>query len=686
MGNIAEVIIAKVDPVEYLTYNYGVKFRKEPRSYRSQCPVHDGSRGDSFSVLGNRLTCFACGFYGNIIDAVAEIEGIDQTSAIEKLANELNLPIGSYEEFQRQKTLAEQNKAKLAKYRRGITPYKDYLNGDRSISDETIEALQLGGDIDGIIIPLINLQGQVVAFARRNMNYKAKGQPKYTNTRNNELYEKAEFLYNFNRALKEMRKQRRVYVCEGYFDAAAADQQGLPCVAYASADLTRGHIKALNERAEDLYPQFTFFLAPDNDEEGQKRIPRMRDKFRQLAPRANVRVVLLPEGIKDFNDAHHAGIQIGELPTEPLDLYVLKKIVSDCQGEDEEFTAAKEFMSTVTNEIVKAECAKYLSHKWQRQEDTVQGWLQAKSNDDDMAKRFKEPEAAIDDLLALYASGAMTLGWETIDWGANSFYKTEVIILAARPGVAKTWIACMVALHLAIREKKRGIFFSLEMSAGSLYNRMVAIFLGKPMWEVEKLVKEKDPTVLNIKAALESRLYVVDDNDINVEMMDKIIAYANQRKFDEPCDFVVIDYMQFIKGCSKYDILAEETKALKPLAKKNKLLVIALSQISRQGRDYERPTMEMLKGAGELEQTGDTVGGLWVPGNNPELSDAEQKKLDGIIMFGFLKHRRGARIRDVALRFDTATTRIVEVKEQAEVVVQKKRRTQNAKPKDSAQS
>ena len=104
-----------------------------------------------------------------------------------------------------------------------------------------------------------------------------------------------------------MRKQGKIYLCEGYFDVASADDQGLACAGYTGANITQAHVRMLAKELNEYDKKFTVMFAPDNDEEGQKRIEQIRDKFREWGPQLNVRVVKIPDGYKDFSDLHQAG-------------------------------------------------------------------------------------------------------------------------------------------------------------------------------------------------------------------------------------------------------------------------------------------------------------------------------------------------------------------------------------------
>ena len=201
----------------------------------------------------------------------------------------------------------------------------------------------------------------IVAKAERNFR---EGVAKYINDKNNLYYSKGETLYNFDRARKCMRRTGALYLCEGYFDVAAADDQGLAAAGYTGANITQKQIQTLVKELSEFDKKFTILFAPDNDEEGQRRIPQIRDKFREWGRGLNVRVVIIPDGYKDFSDLHQAGISIESLPSEHIDVFCAMKGVEKCPDRETEFQYAIEYLTTVPNELIRTEIAEKLAKRW----------------------------------------------------------------------------------------------------------------------------------------------------------------------------------------------------------------------------------------------------------------------------------------------------------------------------------
>lgn len=222
-----------------------------------------------------------------------------------------------------------------------------------------------------------------------------------------------------------------------------------------------------------------------------------------------------------------------------------------------------------------------------------------------------------------------------------------------------TWFAIQMAVDAVVRQDKNALFFSMEMSAGALYERVVANLLGRPTEIVDQMLVEGDPLVYRVLDKLKQKLYVVDKNGLSISQVDAYVKDANAKLFDGNLDVVFIDYIQYMRGCAEYQVLAETAKGMKPLAKENNVHVVVLSQLNRGSKIWEKPTMADLKGGGDLEASADNVFLLWKPSANPSLLPEEAKILRNDIMVGVGKARSGSKIEELKLVFDEDKSRIV---------------------------
>lgn len=651
---VKDSIILRGDIPDYLIQR-GVKVKRIGNEYRCPCPIHHGTRGDSFCCSSKKWYCFSCCEGGSIIELHMALENVSYIEAIYQLANLYDIEIDSNEEYQKTKSYFDEQESIISKAERERDKIIEYLKKKRNLSDETIYALRYGFDPSNgnIIIPIRNSDGMIVAKAVRTF---AEGVPKYLNDKNNEYYAKGETLYNFDRAKKKMKKQKKLYLCEGYFDVASADDDGLACCGYNSATLTQNQIKLLVKELDEFNKDFVIMFAPDNDDEGQKRVPLIRDKFKQWGSSLNVRVVRIPDGYKDFSDLHVAGVSIEDLPSEHIDVFCCMQGIEDCPDRETEYTYALEYLRTVRNPLIRTEIAEKLAQRWGKRVEDITNFANGGKSETSLLKDFKQPLDAVQELRDLLNNGKIGVGFNGIDTSIGKLRKSEVVVLCAYSSVGKTFFAIEMALHCAFREKRNVIFFSMEMSASTLICRLIAMFLKKTEDEVEVLLQQGDNEALLVQNALNKHLYIIDKNNLTVEEMRQYINVANTMVFETPVDMVIVDYLQYMPNTSKYEVMSETIRSFKPLAKEMNIIPVVLSQLNREGRTWEKPQLHQIKGGGDIESTADFVFGMWRESENPALSLSEQEAIKDNINFSILKARRKCKKRDFQLYFNPTET------------------------------
>lgn len=195
-------------------------------------------------------------------------------------------------------------------------------------------------------------------------------------------------------------------------------------------------------------------------------------------------------------------------------------------------------------------------------------------------------------------------GFSGIDFKIRGLEKGTLMIIGARPSTGKTTFALNIASN-QVKAGYRVMFYSLEMTAEMIFNRYISNLMGLNYSDVNngRLPEGKDEKVKNIIANLkkQDKLYVIDD----VYVIENI---CNQISETKP-DVVVIDFIQTVSTLSDYPDLRQKmnyiSAELKRIAKKTGCIVIALSQITRSGKDT--PTMSDLMESGALEQDGDYI-------------------------------------------------------------------------------
>lgn len=651
---IKDNIILRSDIPEYLTQR-GIIVKMSGKEYRCACPVHGGSRDDSFCCSAKKWYCFGCCEGGSIIELHMALENKSFIEAIYDLAQYYDISIDDNEEFAKAKDYFGQEEDMVHHYQANLDKAIDYLKDKRKLSDETIKNLAYGFNEENgsIVIPIRNSDGMFVAKAERNFR---DGLPKYVNDKNGDYYAKGETLYNYDRAIKRMRKRGKLYLCEGYFDVASADDQGLACAGYTGANITQAHVRMLSKDLAEFGNKFTVMFAPDNDEEGQKRIGQIRDKFKQWGPNLNVRVVKMPDGCKDFSDVHQAGLAIADLESEHIDVFCAMKGVESCPDRETEYQYALDFLTTVRNPLIRSEIAEKLAKRWGKNLNDIIEIAKGTKTETSLVQDFKQPLQAVQEFRELLTNGTMGTGFQAIDNSMDKLRKSEVLVLAGYSSVGKTFVGIEVALNAAFREKKNVIFFSMEMSAATLTCRLVAMFMKKTEKEVEKLLLENDDLALKVQKALDKKLLIVDKNNLTIDDIRKYINVANTMVFDSPTDMIVVDYLQYMPNTNTYEGMSETVRAFKPLAKELNIVPVILSQLNREGRTWEKPLISQMKGGGDIEATADWIIGLWRDGENPALSIEEAEATKDKLNMSILKGRRKCAQRDFEYLFKPSET------------------------------
>ena len=209
----------------------------------------------------------------------------------------------------------------------------------------------------------------------------------------------------------------------------------------------------------------------------------------------------------------------------------------------------------------------------------------------------------------------LSTGFRDLDKKINGLNKTDLLLIAARPGMGKTSIALNIALNVAKKYSDRTVaFFSLEMSREQLVMRLMATesFVDNQSLVTGQL-SDEEWTKLGIAATALSQTDIrVDDNpSITVAEMN-----AKCRRIDN-LGLVLIDYLQLMTSAggpqrpsdNRVQIVSEISRALKIMAKELNVPVICLSQLSRanESRADKRPMLSDLRESGAIEQDADEV-------------------------------------------------------------------------------
>ncbi len=188
--------------------------------------------------------------------------------------------------------------------------------------------------------------------------------------------------------------------------------------------------------------------------------------------------------------------------------------------------------------------------------------------------------------------------------------RSDLILLAARPGMGKTSFALNIARNAACRSKKTVAFFSLEMSKEQLASRLLsteALVSGTNLRTGKLSEEEWDRLIPASDVLSKAELYIDDTPGITItEMKSRLRRLHN-------LDLVIIDYLQLMASGRRIENRVQEiseiTRNLKILAKEMNVPVITLSQLSRasEQRTDHRPQLSDLRDSGSIEQDADIV-------------------------------------------------------------------------------
>ena len=204
-------------------------------------------------------------------------------------------------------------------------------------------------------------------------------------------------------------------------------------------------------------------------------------------------------------------------------------------------------------------------------------------------------------------------GFTDLDNKLAGFQKSDLIILAARPSMGKTSLALDIARQVTLNHQIPVGFFSLEMSAQSLVDRMLASEAGVDGWKLRtgKALNESD--YHQIQEAMgrlsQAPLFIDDQPGANILHMRSI---ARKLKSDKGLGLIIVDYLQLILPTRNFDSMVNQitdiSRSLKSLARELEVPVIALSQLSRavEARGG-KPRLSDLRDSGAIEQDADVV-------------------------------------------------------------------------------
>jgi replicative DNA helicase len=232
-------------------------------------------------------------------------------------------------------------------------------------------------------------------------------------------------------------------------------------------------------------------------------------------------------------------------------------------------------------------------------------------------------------------------GFRKLDELTGGLQRSDLVVLAARPGMGKTSFALNIAAHAA---QKGGVpvgVFSLEMSCEQLVQRLLCAEAGIDSHKLRTGYLEEDdfPRIASAMGSLNDLPIFIDDTP-GISVME-LRTKARRLQAEHDLGFVVVDYLQLMQGRmtdNRVQEVSEISRSLKSLARELNVPVLACSQLSRavEQRQPKIPQLSDLRESGSIEQDADIVLFIY----REELYDENTPKR-GVAEIHIAKHRNG---------------------------------------------
>lgn len=261
-------------------------------------------------------------------------------------------------------------------------------------------------------------------------------------------------------------------------------------------------------------------------------------------------------------------------------------------------------------------------------------------------------------------------GFSELDRITGGWQKSDLIIVASRPGMGKTSFVLSMARNITVEFKKAVAFFSLEMSSVQLVTRLISsealVYADKlRRGDINDYEWQKVSSVINVFE--QAKLFIDDTPALSVF---ELRAKARRLKLKHDIQAVFIDYLQLMTVGSDGDRMrgnreqeiSNISRSLKALAKELNIPVIALSQLSRAVETRggsKKPILSDLRESGAIEQDADLVIFIYRPEYYKLDTDEQGNSTQGIAEIDIAKHRNGA-LGTVQLRFISSFAKFVD--------------------------
>lgn len=246
----------------------------------------------------------------------------------------------------------------------------------------------------------------------------------------------------------------------------------------------------------------------------------------------------------------------------------------------------------------------------------------------------------------------VSTGFHDLNVINGGWQKSDLVILAARPGMGKTAMVIGFAKHAAAYEEKPTLIFSLEQSELQLFHRMCSQETEIPLDKFIKTGLDQYDLVLVDRDTVKLKTCPLYIDDTGGQSIFDIRTKARKMKREKKIELIVIDYLQLItvtnsdKMGNREQEVSMISRSLKALAKELDIPIIALSQLSRNAENRpgssKIPQLSDLRDSGSIEQDADMVAFIYRPEYYGMEVDANNNPTKGLAQLIIAKNRHGA--------------------------------------------
>lgn len=291
---------------------------------------------------------------------------------------------------------------------------------------------------------------------------------------------------------------------------------------------------------------------------------------------------------------------------------------------------------------------------------------------------IKQAIKRIEEISAKEGLSGTPSGFTALDRVTSGWQPSDLVIIAARPGMGKTAFVLSMARNMAIDHGARVAVFSLEMSSVQLITRLISSDTGLNSDKLRKgnLNTEEWGTLTSGVKDLEKAHLFIDDTPA-LSVFD-LRAKCRRLYAQGGIDVIIIDYLQLMTagsdkkgGGNREQEISTISRSLKSLSKELDVPVIALSQLSRnvENRPSKKPMLSDLRESGAIEQDADIVSFIYRPQYYGMHEWEDGTPSDNQAEFIIAKHRNGS-LEDIRLRFEGSLARFSDLTDPGELLTE----------------